>query len=176
VPITLNISGLALPSYADIDDKLLEIDDEYNFIIEVIYVEKVTQEEIKENLEFQSREIVTPQGLSRPKEVWNVATKGGCHFSGKAERSILYSEYVFTGKDEYTYYIENIHDKELTIKIKKDNLLGSTIATIKVPGNTAKTYKITTGEDFYFMYYAPVDAFGYLDKIARIIICKGYVI
>ena len=158
----LVICGLSLRSYAD-NNKLLKVNDEYDFGIELISVEKSTEEEKEEIKGLSGLVEEKTRGLSRPSQVWNVGTEGRCSFSGEASRSNLYSEYVFTGKSKYTYSVRNWHDEELTIKIKKDNLLGSTIETIIIPGNTRKTYTITTSDDFYFVYYAPVDATGYIE-------------
>lgn len=173
--IALITCGFTLPSYSNSKDELAKVvdgHDSLNSNIKIISVEKLTKEEKEEfkeldswigELQTQSRDIITPQGRSRPDEIWNVATQGRCSFSGEAGVSNLYSEYIFTGKTQYTYSITNWHDDELTIKVKKDNLLGSTIGTIKVPGNTKEVYTITTSDDFYIMYYAPIDASGYIE-------------
>ncbi|MCX8007137.1 MAG: hypothetical protein N3B11_03365 [Coriobacteriia bacterium] len=108
-------------------------------------------------------------GLDVPSSVWNLATQGQYNFSGVAEISDLYSNYLFTGVSSAKIYCQNKRtDKNLTVKlIRDDPVFDTTVSTVYVPKNGSSTWTVTglsTSNKYYLKFYAPSNFSGYIKK------------
>lgn len=74
-------------------------------------------------------------GTSRPTDVWNIAQKGKYNFAGKSQQQDMYTNYKFTGKDNYTMHITNHGKYNLKVQVKT---LGNTYSdNTLAPGKTS---------------------------------------
>lgn len=91
---------------------------------------------------------------SRPSKVWNIATKGKYSFKGVIKKSgtVLYTDYKFKGKTQYSFLVKNTGDATLTVKAKR---LTKTYTTTKIKaGGSAKVSisSIQASTEFYLTF------------------------
>lgn len=107
--------------------------------------------------------FVVPFSVSRPTTVWNININGQYNFAGSSNSQTLYTNYKFTGKNEYTVYVENTGKTPITVKAKR---LTKTYATTKISAGKTATFQfsnIKSNTEFYIVFEGDSYSFtGYI--------------
>lgn len=110
--------------------------------------------------------MVSPYSTSTPTERWNLANKGQYDFSGSAGHSTLFSNYLFTGKNKVTIYVENNHPTAtLTVKLRdlKSWFNFSVWSENVKPGKSVeKSVDVDSSKDYFLQFEAPSRFSGYI--------------
>jgi hypothetical protein len=86
---------------------------------------------------------ISPQSISKPINLWNLATMGKYDFAGtSAGSATLYTNYKFIGSDTYHLCCNNYSDNTLTVKVQKATTLGTTYSTKTIAANSSATWDV----------------------------------
>lgn len=109
---------------------------------------------------------VSIKGLSKPSSTKDLSGDASYYFSGEADGSTLYTNYLFTGNKSYKVQITNSHSTEdLKVKIYKDGDWTST-KTVTVPTDGETEFTVSgfeTTDEIYIKFYAPSNFSGTID-------------
>lgn len=96
--------------------------------------------------------IDVEKGVSIPNKVYNIAEKGPYEFSGVSEYQTLYTEYRFTGQDDYTItiYNEGEHDINVKCKTRFQTFSNNTVAPNST--NTFSLASVGADTEFYIRF------------------------
>ncbi|MBQ8763430.1 MAG: hypothetical protein IJZ07_04945 [Clostridia bacterium] len=116
-----------------------------------------------------SDENISPYTLNKPNLYWDLSNEQ-YNFSGSAEMSNLYSNYLFTDVSKVRIYVKNNHSTEtLKVKLLKQTAfdIDWSVSTENIAANGYRTWDVTLDEDSTYMlkFYAPSDFEGYIMKI-----------
>ncbi len=109
---------------------------------------------------------ISPLGLGVPSNVWNISSSGQYNFSGTANRSRLFTDYLLTGQSSYSVRIVNFRSDTLRVDLmRKGTLWDTNIRTWNVLSN-ATLLSTQTGlsstEDYYLRFHAPSNFSGHI--------------
>ncbi|SEO95625.1 hypothetical protein SAMN04488134_12116 [Amphibacillus marinus] len=106
-------------------------------------------------------------GLGVPSNIWNISSKGQYDFSGSAQSSTLYTNYLLTGQSSYSVRINNLRNDTLRVDLmqKNDFCFDSNVRTWNVsPG--ANLFSTQTGlsssNNYYLRFHAPSNFSGHI--------------
>lgn len=88
----------------------------------------------------------------RPSKVWNIKKNGRYDFSGTANNICIYTNYKFTGKTGYKYYVKNTGKHSMVVKAKR---LTKTYAKTTISAGdsaTANFSDIKSSTEFYMTF------------------------
>lgn len=64
-------------------------------------------------------EQISTQSTSKPTKTWNTSSKGAYTFGGTSRYQTLYTNYKFTGNENYTVTVDNSGDYDIKVKVIK---------------------------------------------------------
>lgn len=104
-----------------------------------------------------------------PTQILDLSTSGPYDFEGNAERTMLYTNYQFTGVSTLCFFVENLHSSE-TVKITVYEVtdLGdglyhhSTVTTKNVAAGDSKTFSVSVSRSKKYVlgFSAPCNVRG----------------
>lgn len=103
-----------------------------------------------------------------PTTTWNVSDKGKYDFSGQAAKQTLFTNYLFTGKTNYSIYVDNkkAATNNLSVTVYKSKSgLDSPIKTASVQGqypSTISVSNLSSSDKIYVGFEAPSHFSGYI--------------
>lgn len=105
-----------------------------------------------------------------PTRTWNLSTEGIYFFDGNANKTPLYTNYLFTGTTQIDITVNNRLDTEVNVTLyrlddSEDILFGTKkIGSFTVGGKTAigKAFKVESDKEYYFSFSKPCDVYGHI--------------
>ena len=99
-----------------------------------------------------SPEEIESKGISKPTTVWNIAKDGKYDFAGSSNHQTLYTNYKFTGKNEYTVYCQNTGSNPIVVTAKR---LTKTYGSVKITAGKTGSFtfsNIQKDTEFYVVF------------------------
>ncbi|WP_406241864.1 hypothetical protein ACF3M2_12405 [Tissierella carlieri] len=140
--------------------------------VELISSEDISEDEMKErenqkmNISLTEANVIEPAGTTPPNKIWDLTEDGIYKFSGYAERSSLYTEYILKSNGEgFEIVVSNFHSEELAVKVRNRSAFGQTITTLRIPSGKKNTYNVSTNKNIDLQFSIPCDTSGTVDSL-----------
>ncbi len=120
-----------------------------------------------QSLSVNDKEEIEPYSTELPTSIWNISQKGRYNFGGQADKSTLYSNYLFTGVSKVRIRVNNNSGKTLTVELKKDKSGLNTVTSykrIKANSYAVWTVDIDSSAKYYLRFAAESNFSGYIEK------------
>lgn len=107
---------------------------------------------------------IQTRSVKKSTKVWDIIEDGQYHFSGVSHYERLYTNYKFTGKDEYTVIVTNSSENDLEVVVRKSFWTKYATFTV-VPGETSSVdvSGMDSDTEFYIQFDgSPQDFSGYI--------------
>jgi hypothetical protein len=140
--------------------------------VEIISIEDISEEEMKlrenqrENINLSEENPIQPWGTKPPTKTWDLTKDGVYEFSGSAERSSLYSDYILkSGGDGFEITVSNYLSEDLYVKVNNRSSFGQEIEKLHVRGNKKVTFKVYTSKKIELQFSIPCDTSGSVSSL-----------
>ena len=110
--------------------------------------------ELSGNMAYHDNLLQT-RDQTKPTSVWNIANRGKKTFAAQNIYQFIYTNYLFTGKKNYTINVYNSGDTTIEVFVVKQKLIGeANVITPRVQPGRIGSYNISlnTNERFYIFF------------------------